>query len=372
MNSIDELIKDIRLGKMVILIDDEDRENEGDLVLSASHVTPELINFMALEGRGLICLALTHQQVQRLGLPLMVKEGNNGVISKTAFTVSIEAARGVTTGISAADRSHTIKVAADPQVQPSDIVVPGHVFPIRAQEGGVLKRAGHTEASVDLVRLAGLEPAAVICEIMNPDGTMARTTDLLRFAQKQNIKIGTIESLIQYRLQKEMFVKEKASTVPIQLPFGENFVIKVFQNMLDGSEHLVLIKGPLNGPEPVLVRVHLENVLEDVLGVHNSQDGASTLQLAMQMISREGCGVVVYMRKSSLEAPWSKVMGELDLPFNDENREQMDLKNYGVGAQILKDLGLSKIRLMTNHPARRVGLAGFGLEIVETVPLRGL
>ncbi len=351
LNSIPELLEDIRAGKMVILVDDEDRENEGDLIIAADYITPQVINFMATEARGLICLALPSQQIERLGLPLMVKDDHNRSANRTAFTVSIEASSGVSTGISAADRAHTIKVASNPAAKPSDVIVPGHIFPIRAQEGGVLKRAGHTEASVDLVRMASLNQAAAICEIMNPDGTMARLPDLVVFAKKHNLKIGSIENLINYRIQTETFVEE-VSRYPLVSHLGSGFEVRVFQDDIGGREHLALVKGYLPGEDPVMVRVHSECVLGDVFFDQKTRSG-EYLRAAMERIDQEGRGVILYLRNS------------------DSMRQGVstDERDYGVGAQILRALGLHKIRLLTNHPAKRVGLKGYGLEIAETVAM---
>lgn len=374
MNSITELIEDIRLGKMVILIDDEDRENEGDLVLAADHVSAEKINFMATHARGLICLSLTSEQIQHLNLPQMVKEERNSSANKTAFTVSIEASEGVTTGISTADRAHTIRVAASPTAKPSDLVTPGHVFPIRAQEGGVLRRAGHTEASVDLARLAGLNSAAVICEIMNQDGTMARLPDLKQFANDNDIKIGTIESLIEYRIQNEMFVVEEARS-PLPTSLGEGFEVRIFRNRLDNREHLAIVKGELSPDKPALVRVHTENLLGDIFGSLRSQSG-SYLKAALEMISREGGGALLYLRMEETEGRLLHRIQEYARMAEEEKglniqpkRFRSDYKDYGVGAQILHALGIKKIRLMTNKTSKRVGLPGYGLEIVESVAL---
>lgn len=354
MNSTREIIEEIRAGHMVILVDDENRENEGDLILAADFVTPQAINFMATEARGLICLSLGQEQIQRLGLSLMVREDNNLSPNKTAFTASIEAASGVSTGISAADRAHTIRVATNPLAKPTDIIVPGHIFPICSQSGGVLKRAGHTEASVDLARLAGLNPAAVICEIMNPDGTMARVTELKVFAAKHNIKIGTIEDLIKYRLQTESFVEEIKS-IPLVSKFGAGFSAHLFRNKLNGREHLAVVKGQLSAEEPVLVRVQVENILSDVFGDTHSSS-AETLQQSLDLISRSHNGVILYLRSENLSACFS------DDTFMDE-------RDYGVGAQILRSLGLKNIILISNHLAKRVGLKSYGIEIVETVSL---
>ena len=374
LNSIPEILEDIKVGKPVILVDDEDRENEGDLIVAADYVTPQLVNFMALEARGLICLSLTSEQIQRLDLPLMTKDESNRAPNRTAFTVSIEAARGVSTGISAADRALTIKVAANPSAKPEDIIVPGHVFPIRAQEGGVLKRAGHTEASVDLARMAGLNPAAVICEIMNPDGTMARMPQLVQFAKKHDIKIGTIESLIRYRLQNESFLVERAyANLPSRL--GEGFKIHVFENQLDGREHIALVKGEVAQDKPTLVRVHSECVMGDVFQSLRTRTG-EYLQQSIQMIEKEGAGVIVYLRLEDMgQRLRQRVLSyhQIDqgLSATDELKKvfHSDDRDYGIGAQILRALGVHQLRLISNSKAKRVGLRGYGLEIVEEIPL---
>lgn len=374
LNTIPEIIEDIKSGRPVILVDDEDRENEGDLIIAADYITPQIVNFMAMEARGLICLSLTLEQIEKLELPLMMKEENNRSPNRTAFTVSIEAAKGVSTGISAADRALTIKVAASPSAKPADIIVPGHVFPIRAQEGGVLKRAGHTEASVDLARLAGLNPAAVICEIMNADGTMARMPELLDFARKHNLKIGTIESLIRYRIQNESFLIERAQA---HLPcrFGRDFKIHVFENQLDGSEHVALVKGEMDPETPVLVRVHSECLMGDVFGSLRTRTG-EYLEISMKRIEEEGRGVLVYLR---LEDMGQRLRGRVQSyhlldqgeSATEESKKvfRSDDRDYGIGAQILRALGIRKLRLITNNHAKRVGLKGYGLEIVEEIAL---
>lgn len=353
LHSVEELISDIQQGRMVILVDDEDRENEGDLVMAADYVTPEKINFMAKEGRGLICLSLTSEQIQRLQLPLMVKDHLNRSPNKTAFTVSIEASKGVSTGISAADRALTIKVAANPSAKAEDVIVPGHVFPIQAQDGGVLRRAGHTEASVDLVRMAGLNPAAVICEIMNPDGTMARSKELFEFSKEFGIKVGSIEALIRHRIQNETFVIERAS-YPFKTKYGKDFRLHLFENLLDGEEHVALVKGRIEPGQTTLVRVHAEHLMGDVLGCLTTRSG-EYLEAALKKIDQEGSGVLVYLRQSISRI---EKTGEADDLMSDN-------RDYGVGAQILRALGVHKICLLTNNPMKRVGLKGYGLEIIE-------
>lgn len=374
LNTIPEIIEDIKSGKAVILVDDEDRENEGDLIIAADYITPQMVNFMATEARGLICLSLTSEQIQRLELPLMTKEENNRAPLRTAFTVSIEAAKGVSTGISAADRALTIKVAANPSAKPEDIIVPGHVFPIRAQDGGVLKRAGHTEASVDLARMAGLNPAAVICEIMNPDGTMARMGQLVEFAKKHNIKIGTIEALIRYRIQNESFLVERAQAL-MPSRFGKGFKIHVFENLLDGREHVALVKGDIDPDKPITVRVHSECLMGDVFRSLRTRSG-EYLESSIHRINDEGAGVIVYLRLEDMgHRLRQRVQSYHQLDQGESATEEIkkvfrsDDRDYGIGAQILRALGIRKLRLITNSHAKRVGLRGYGLEIVEEIAL---
>lgn len=367
LNSIQEIIDDIRNGKMVILIDDEDRENEGDVILAADFVTPTAINFMATHARGLICLALEATQIDRLGLPLMVGDDKNYSPNKTAFTVSIEASKGVSTGISASDRAHTIRVASSPRATPQDIIMPGHVFPIRAQRGGVLKRAGHTEASVDLARLAGLNSAAVICEVIKPDGTMSRLPDLIQFSKEHDIKIGTIEDLIRYRLENETLIEEVAKT-NIENEYGL-FTMRVFKNLLDNSQSLVLQKGEVKPNEATTVRVHVENILSDVF---NSQKHVSSISLnaAMEILGKCESGVLVYLRKEGLS---SLLMQEVKSQTPENVRPKMDPREYGIGAQILHHLGVRKIHLLAHQSVSKVvGLKGFGLEVEKVISIEGI
>lgn len=375
-NTVTELIQDLKSGKMIIIVDDENRENEGDLVIPADFVTAESINFMSIQARGLICVALTYKQVEHLGLSLMVEHDKNLSPNKTAFTVSVEAAQGISTGISAKDRAQTIKIVSSISSCKTDIITPGHVFPIRAHKGGVLKRAGHTEASVDFCRLALLNPAAVICEIINPDGTMARVPDLKKFAKKHKIKIGTIEDLIRYRLSHESFVEEKSSA-PFSSSLYDGFTIRVFKDIINNQEHLVLSKGDITSEPAVLTRVHSSCVIGDLFGGQITNSG-EYLKDALKQINQEGRGVFIYLcvenNSHKLE---DQVKSYLNIKQNRDIKKTqssptiiLDTKDYGVGAQILRALGITKIRLLTNSTQKRVGIKGYGLEIVETIPLK--
>jgi 3,4-dihydroxy 2-butanone 4-phosphate synthase/GTP cyclohydrolase II len=360
LSSIEEVVEEARNGRMFILVDDEDRENEGDLVIPAQFATPEQINFMARYGRGLICLALTRERVERLGLPLMPRQ--NASRHQTAFTVSIEAKEGVTTGISASDRAHTVAVAIDPTKGRDDIVTPGHVFPLVARDGGTLVRAGHTEAGVDIARLAGLNPSSVICEIMNDDGTMARLPDLVSFAQRHGIKVGTIADLIAYRRKTESVVERLQESV-LDSRHGGRFRMMVYVNKAAYAEHVALVKGDIASGEPVMVRMHALNVLDDVLG-DTSQGRGGELQAAMDLIGREGRGVVVLLR----EPHATSLSDRVRMRQAGQGRET-GLRDYGVGAQILLDLGVRKLILLSNTKRTIVGLDGYGLEIVEQRPI---
>lgn len=364
LDPMEDVLKDIRAGKMVILMDDEDRENEGDLVMAAEKVRPEDINFMARYGRGLICLTLTPERCKHLRLPLMVSETNEN--RTTNFTLSIEAAEGVTTGISAYDRAHTIRTAVRPDAKPEDLKQPGHIFPLMAQPGGVLTRAGHTEAGCDLIRIAGLEPAAAIVEILNEDGSMARRPDLEKFAKAHGLRIGTIAELIRYRLEKEKTVERIAErSVPTE--FGE-FRVAVYEDRVNKTLHLALIAGEINPEKPALVRVHLQNTLNDVVGVQ-WEDLGWPLRNAMRRIAREG-GVVVILRQAEDPAALiQRLRGHMNNTAHAEEAvtSAAILRTYGIGAQILLDLGVKRMRVLS-QPKRMHGLSGFGLEVVEYVP----
>ena len=351
ISSIEEIIEDARNGRMFILIDHEDRENEGDLVIPAQMATPDAINFMATNGRGLICLALTSERVDQLGLELM--STNNSSRHETAFTISIEAREGVTTGISAHDRARTVAVAIDASKGMTDIATPGHVFPLRARSGGVLVRAGHTEAAVDISRLAGLNSSGVICEIMNEDGTMARLPELIGFAQKHGLKIGTISDLIAYRRRHDNLVRASDQT-KIFSEFGGEWDMKVYEDETHGDQHIVLIKGDLTGDKPVLVRMHAMDPMLDIVGV-GPRGREDEFGAAMNMVAEEGRGVVVLLRDTAMKIE------------NNDNTSPSTLRQYGLGAQILSSLGLSKLELLTNSPTPKVvGLEAYGLEITST------
>jgi 3,4-dihydroxy 2-butanone 4-phosphate synthase/GTP cyclohydrolase II len=352
----EELIEEARRGRMFVLVDDEDRENEGDLVIPAQMATAEAINFMARYGRGLICLAMTRERCEQLGLPLMARD--NSSRHSTAFTVSIEAREGVTTGISAGDRARTVAVAIDPSCGPQDIVTPGHVFPLMAREGGVLERTGHTEAAVDLARLAGLQPAGVICEIMNDDGTMARRDDLIRFAQLHGLKIGTIADLIAYRRKYDSIVRRLSETT-IDSRFGGEFRSIVYMNKATKAQHVALVKGDVSTPEPVLVRVHAMNIFADALGEKLPGRGGE-IESAMRVVAKEGRGVVVLIREP-LNVQMALSKRHAGQPVETPTGE---LRDYGVGAQILIDLGIREMILLTNTKKNVVGIGGFALRIV--------
>ncbi len=371
--AIEDAIKDIRAGRMVILVDDEDRENEGDLTMAAEAATPEAINFMAKYGRGLICLSLTGEKLDSLDLPLMVD--NNTSQFQTGFTVSIEARCGVTTGISAADRATTIRTAVADDAKPSDLVRPGHVFPLRAKEGGVMVRAGQTEGSVDLARLAGLKPAGVICEIMDDDGTMARMPSLKKFSKEHDIGICTIADLIEYRMRTESFVHRVVETVVPTGHAGE-FNVIVYENDMEDIQNIAMVKGEIDPEKPILVRVHSECLTGDIFGSLRCDCG-DQLHRAMEMMDEEGAGVLLYIRQegrgiglvNKLKAYVLQDQGLDTVEANEELGFKPDLRNYGIGAQVLVDLGVRKMKLITNNPKKMIGLQGYGLSIVEQVPI---
>ena len=372
-STIREAIEDIKNGKMVILCDNEDRENEGDLTMAAEKVTPEAINFMAKYGRGLICLSLTEEHVEKLKIPLMVEDNTSAF--QTAFTVSIDAKEGTTTGISAEDRATTVLTAIADDVKPEDLARPGHIFPLRSKEGGVLSRIGQTEGSVDLARLAGLKSAGVICEIMNDDGTMARMPDLEVFAKGHGLKIITVADLIKYRLQFESLVSRVVTTV-IPSTYGGDFKAIIYKNVVDSNQHIALVKGEWSEEDEVLVRVHSECLTGDALGSERCDCGEQ-LHAAMANIEKEGRGVIVYMRQEGRGIGFANKMKAYAL--QDEGKDTVeanealgfdpDLRDYGVGAQIIRDLGIRKMRLMTNNPKKIVGLEGYGLIVSERVPI---
>jgi 3,4-dihydroxy 2-butanone 4-phosphate synthase / GTP cyclohydrolase II len=368
LERVNGAIGDIRAGKMVILVDDEDRENEGDLCMAAEFVTAESINFMATHGRGLICVALTEEQIDRLDLPMMQSPGRGGPPLGTAFTVSVEARHGVTTGISAADRAFTTRLVANPVCRREELVTPGHVFPLKARKGGVLVRTGQTEGSLDLARLAGLTPAGVICEIMNEDGSMARMPDLEAFAHKHSLRILTVAELIQYRLQTERLVRRVAEKKLVLDETGTAWASYVYESATDGRQFLALVKGVIKEDEPVLCRMHSGSLVGDMFS-STRREGGRNLREAIARIEAEGCGIVVYLpaRSSVADDLSSHKMEPTPPPATDH-----PLREFGLGAQVLHDLGARKLKLLTNSPRKIAGISGFGLEIIESIPLMSM
>jgi 3,4-dihydroxy 2-butanone 4-phosphate synthase/GTP cyclohydrolase II len=372
-NNIEEAIDDFKAGKMLIVVDDEDRENEGDFILSSQMITPEKINFLAKHARGMICVSITSNRAKELDLDLMVED--NTALHNTPFTVTVDAKKGTTTGISAYDRAATIHTVIDPRTKPDDLVRPGHIFPLIAKDGGVLRRAGHTEAAVDLAKLSGLMPSGVLCEIMNDDGTMARVPELTKLSEKNDIKIISIQALIEYRRMREKLVRRR-EVIDMPTQYGD-FKLYLYQNALNESEHhIALVKGEFLDEKPTLVRVHSECLTGDVFGSQRCDCG-DQLSAAMQQVDREGRGVVLYMRQegrgiglvNKIFAYALQEKGKDTVEANNELGFKADLRDYGIGAQILKDLGLKKIRLMTNNPKKVIGLGGYDLEIVDRVQI---